>query len=76
MGTGGNNVPLTLKIRAGCDGGGKGALIQHDLPATLGCHNDQTLFAPKAFGIGSAESKGTIPIIKIDFIAFLLILIQ
>ena len=41
--------PLTLKIRSGCDGGGKGALIQHDLSATLGCHNDQTLFAPKAF---------------------------
>ena len=50
--------PLTLKIRSGCDGGGKGALIQRDLSATLGCHNDQTLFAPKAFGIGSAESKG------------------
>ena len=50
--------PLTLKIRSGCDGGGKGALIQHDLSATLGCHNDQTLFAPKAFGVGSAASKG------------------
>ena len=50
--------PLTLKTRSGCDGGGKGALIQHDLSATLGCHNDQTLFAPKAFGIGSAASKG------------------
>ena len=50
--------PLTLKIRSGCDGGGKGALIQHEMSATLGCHNDQTLFAPKAFGIGSAESKG------------------
>ena len=24
MGTGGNNVPLLLKIRSGCDGGGKG----------------------------------------------------
>ena len=50
--------PLTLKIRSGCDGGGKGALIQHEMSATLGCHNDQTLFAPKAFGIGSAASKG------------------
>ena len=50
--------PLTLKIRSGCDGGGKGALIQHDLSATLGCHNDQTLFAPKAFGVGSDKSKG------------------
>ena len=50
--------PLTLKIRSGCAGGGKGALIQHEMSATLGCHNDQTLFAPKAFGIGSAASKG------------------
>ena len=50
--------PLTLKIRSGCEGGGKGALVQKDLSATLGCHNDQTLFAPKAFGIGSATSKG------------------
>ena len=58
MGTGGNNIPLTLKIRSGCEGGGKGALIQKDLSATLGCHNDQTLFAPKAFGIGSVTSKG------------------
>ena len=58
MGTGGNNIPLTLKIRSGCEGGGKGALVQEDLSATLGCHNDQTLFAPKAFGIGSATSKG------------------
>ena len=28
MGTGGNNVPLVLKIRSGCEGGGKGPLIQ------------------------------------------------
>ena len=53
-GTGGNNQPFvletpkTLKIRSGCEGGGKGALIQDDLSATLGCNNDQTLFVPKA----------------------------
>ena len=34
----------TLKIRSGKEGGGKGALIQNDLSATLGCGNDQTLF--------------------------------
>lgn len=34
----------TLKIRSGCEGGGKGALIQDELSATLGCGNDQTLF--------------------------------
>ena len=28
MGTGGGNVPLVMKIRAGCEDGGKGALVQ------------------------------------------------
>ena len=56
MGTGGNQTPLTLKIRSGCEGGGKGALIQRELSATLGCNNDQTLFAPVAYGICSAQS--------------------
>ena len=46
MGTGGNNVPLVMKIRSGCEGGGKGALIQTDKSATLACNNDQTLFVP------------------------------
>lgn len=51
-GTGGNNQPFvvetpkTLKIRSGCEGGGKGALIQDDKSATLGTHNDQTVFVP------------------------------
>jgi len=63
-GTGGNNVPLvaepvTLKIRSGCEGGGKGALWQKDMSATLGTHNDQTLFQPevKAFGVCSKHSN-------------------
>ncbi len=63
-GTGGNNVPLvaepvTLKIRSGCEGGGKGALWQRDMSATLGTHNDQTLFQPevKAFGVCSKHSN-------------------
>ena len=62
MGTGGNNVPLimapegplvpyTLKIRCGKEGGGKGALVQEDMSATLATNNDQTLFAPAASGI-------------------------
>ena len=53
MGTGGGNVPLvmdstpkTLKIRSGCEGGGKGALIQDDKSSTLSCNNDQTVFVP------------------------------
>ena len=49
MGTGGNNVPLLMKIRCGCEGGGKGALIQEDRSATLSCNNDQTLFEPKSW---------------------------
>ena len=46
MGTGGMNVLLLLKIRSGCEGGGKGPLIQEDVSATLSCNNDQTLFIP------------------------------
>ena len=57
MGTGGRNVPLVMKIRSGCEGGGKGPLIQEDKSATLGCNNDQTLFEPVAFGISSDQSK-------------------
>lgn len=39
-------VPYTMKIRCGCEGGGKGALIQEDVSATLSCSNVQTLFQP------------------------------
>ncbi len=46
MGTGGNNVPLVMKIRSGCEGGGKGPLIQENKSATLSCNNDQMLFEP------------------------------
>jgi len=41
--------PKTLKIRSGCDGGGKGPLVQNNISATLSTHNDQTLFVPVAF---------------------------
>ncbi len=57
MGTGGGNVPLVMKIRSGCEGGGKGSLIQTDKSATLSCNNDQTLFEPKAYSICSKESN-------------------
>lgn len=39
-------VPYTIKIRSGCEGGGKGALIQVDKSATLATNNDQYLFQP------------------------------
>lgn len=62
-GTGGNNQPFvietpkTLKIRSGCDGGGKGALVQDNKSATLSCNNDQTVFVPQAYGICSKDSN-------------------
>ena len=39
-------VAYTLKIRSGCEGGGKGALIQENKSATLATNNDQYLFQP------------------------------
>ena len=55
-GTGGA-VPCTLKIRGGCSGGGKGALVQTDKSATLSTLQDQTLFQPVTYGIGSYHSN-------------------
>lgn len=43
--------PVTLQIRSGKPGGGKGALIQHD-SATLSTHNTQTLIT------GDNEERG------------------
>ena len=39
-------VPYALKIRYGCEGGGKGDLVQTDMSATLATNNDQYLFQP------------------------------
>lgn len=38
--------PYTLKIRSGCSGGGKDALVQTEKSATLSTLQDQTLFQP------------------------------
>jgi len=38
-----NAVAYTLKIRSGCEGGGKGALVQTEKSATLSTLQDQTL---------------------------------
>ena len=50
-------APYTMKIRAECECGGKGALLQTDKSGTLSCNNDQTLFAPKAYGICAKDSN-------------------
>lgn len=51
------NVPKTLKIRCGHGNGGRGALIQENISATLATNNDQTLFVPKAYGVCAKHSN-------------------
>lgn len=51
---------FTLKIRSGCEGGGKGALVQTEKSATLSTLQDQTLFVaepPKAYSFDSLTSN-------------------
>ncbi len=66
-GTGGGNTPIvaepepmTLKIRGGRPGGGKGALLQKDKSATLGCNNDQMLFQPVGFDRYNGDLTGEV----------------
>lgn len=46
-----------VRIRGGCDGGGKGALIQTEKSGTLGTGNDQTIFQGVTYGICSYASN-------------------
>ena len=54
MGTGGGNIPLVteqdpsylLRMRAGCEGGGKGPLVQKERSGAITPNQDQTLFQP------------------------------
>ena len=56
-----DKAAVTMRIRCGCEGGGKGALIQVEKSGTLATSNDQTVFAfsggqgTKAGGLGIAE---------------------
>lgn len=64
MGTGGNQVPITMQVRCGSpNGGGKGALLQINKSATLDTLNMQTLFQPipiqdQAISNGSGHGLG------------------
>ena len=49
-----------VRIRGGCDGGGKGALIQTEKSGTLGTGNDQTIFQAGAFKLGNSATARTI----------------
>lgn len=40
-----SGASYAVRIRGGCDGGGKGALVQTEKSGTLGTGNDQTIFA-------------------------------
>lgn len=54
------NRAFTLKICSGCEGGGKGALVQIEKSATLSTLQDQTLFVaepPKAYSFDSLASN-------------------
>ena len=62
----GKDLPEALKAAllmqsesgGGCDGGGKGALVQKELFGTLGCNNDQTVFCLQGNGIDRADTAG------------------
>lgn len=56
----GGAVAKTLQVRCGCEGGGKGALVQDDMSATLSTCQTQTVFAPAgpAYGIDHVITTG------------------
>lgn len=62
----GKDLPETLKAvllmqsesGGGCDGGGKGSLVQADKSGTLGTGNDQTIFCLQGNGIDRADNAG------------------
>lgn len=59
-GAGAADRAFTLKIRSGCEGGGKGALVQTEKSATLSTLQDQTLFVAepsKAYSFDSLASN-------------------
>lgn len=61
---GGNSY--TLKIRNGCAGGGKGALVQTEKSATLSTLQDQTLFQPVVYDARGNGDGRTCPTITGD----------
>lgn len=52
-----SGASFAVRIRGGCDGGGKGALVQTEKSGTLGTGNDQTIFAPTAYSFDSLSSN-------------------
>lgn len=53
------STSYAVRIRGGgCDGGGKGALVQTERSGTLGTGNDQTIFCLQGNGIDRADTAG------------------
>lgn len=52
------SASYAVRIRGGCDGGGKGALVQTEKSGTLGTGNDQTIFCLQGNGIDRADTAG------------------
>lgn len=53
-----NGASYAVRIRGGCDGGGKGALVQTEKSGTLGTGNDQTIFCLQGNAIDRADTAG------------------
>lgn len=53
-----SGAAYAVRIRGGCDGCGKGALIQTEKSGTLGTGNDQTVFCLQGNGIDRADTAG------------------
>lgn len=53
-----SGASYAVRIRGGCDGGGKGAFVQEDKSGTLGTSNDQTIFCLQGNGIDRADTAG------------------
>lgn len=52
-------VAYTMQVRCGCEGGGKGALIQQDMSATLSTSNIQTVFQPMGSNFKESANAGS-----------------
>ena len=53
-----SGAAYAVRIRGGCDGGGKGALVQTEKSGTIKAGNDQTLFCPQGNAIDRADTAG------------------
>ena len=53
-----SSASYAVRIRGGCEGGGKGALVQTEKSGTIKAGNDQTIFCPQGNAIDRADTAG------------------